>query len=336
VTGTIANITLNIPDKIRTPGSGDFSVTGSWFPFLLIGDYTIQDGLMAKELGDDTGGGGSDELRRDQFLPRFLVEESFIPLVLDMNVDFTKGIRLKNEMIEGSATGKLQVAGNPTKPKIQGQIRTQQETKVNFRENIFDVTSALVSFEDPIEINPRINVNARTRVDGYDVNLIVQGTAKKPEISVSSVPPMPEADIFSLLALGTTDQKLSQRTGGQQQDSSASQQVISGVANRALKDVTAPLGVDVQLSPGFDDTNEAYQKVIIKKQFNRRLDVSGSQSLGKRSETEAKVRYRVTDRISGVLSWQGVDRGETSDSTGQQSRNLDKVGLDFEYKLEFK
>lgn len=336
VTGTFDKITLNIPDKIRTSGSGSFTFTGSWFPFLLKGSYNVRDGLMTKELSETGGGTGDDGVRRDQFLPRFLVEESFQPVALDLAIDFTQGIQLKNEMIEGSASGQLKVSGNPLKPTILGQIRTQNETKIKFRENIFEVSSALLSFEDPLDINPRINLNARTRVSEYDVNLLAQGTAKKPEISVSSVPPMPERDILSLLALGTTDQKLSTETNSQSQGTNAGAQVLSGVVNQGLKGVTKQLGVEVQLSPGFDDTNEAYQKVVIKKQFNRRLEASGSQSLGKKSETEAKLRYRVTDRVSGVVSWQGVERGETSDSTGQQSGNQDKVGLDFEYKFEFK
>ncbi len=337
VVGTFDKITLNLPDKIRTSGSGDFSFTGSWFPFLLKGNYVVKDGLMAKELTDGAGGAG-DGLRRDQFLPRFLVEESFQPVSLDIGVDFSNGLQLKNSMIEGSAAGKLRVSGNPVKPVISGQIRSQQETRVNFRENIFEVASALLSFEDPLEINPRINVNARTRVDGYDVNLIVQGTSKKPEITLTSVPPLPERDLYSLLALGTTDQKLSSNVNSSSQGSGASAQVLSGVANEALKGVTNVIDPDlnVQFSTGFDDTNEAYSKVIIKRKFGRKLEASGSQAVGKKSETEAKLRYRMTDRVSGVVSWQGVERGETTDLTGQQSRNQDKVGLDFEYKFEFK
>lgn len=337
VNGTFEKITLNIPDKVRTSGSGDFTFTGSWFPFLLKGNYLVREGLMSKELGEGGTAPSSDaSLRRDQFLPRFLVEESFQPLLLDLGIDFSNGIQLKNEMIEGAASGKLQVTGNPGKPSIAGQIRTQKDTKIKFRENLFEVSSALLTFEDPLDINPRINLNARTRVDGYDVNLLVQGTAKKPEISVSSIPPMPERDILSLLALGTTDQKLSSDVNSTQQGTGASAQVLSGVANQALKGVTGKLGVDVQLSPGFDDTNEAYQKVVIKKQFNRKFEALGSRSLGRKAETEAKLRYRLTDRVSSVVSWQGAELGETTDSTGQQSRNLDKVGLDFEYKFEFK
>ena len=97
------------------------------------------------------------------------------------------------------------------------------------------------------------------------------------------------------------------------------------------------LGVDVQLSPGFDDSSEAYQKVIVKKKVSRKLESTLTQSMGKKSATEAKLRYRLTDRVSGVSSWTGVEHGESADSTtGLTSRNQDKVGLDFEYKFEFK
>ncbi|CAN5686645.1 hypothetical protein BH10BDE1_BH10BDE1_00830 [soil metagenome] len=331
VNGTFEKITLNIPDKIRTSGSGDFTFSGGWFPFLLKGNYTVKDGLMSKELGDG-GTGTGDNLRRDQFLPRFLVEETFQPLVVDLSIDFSNSIQLKNKMIEGAAAGKLQVTGIPTKPTITGTVRTLPETRINFRENLFDVTSALLTFEDPIEINPRINVQARTRVDNYDVNLLVQGTAKKPEIAVTSIPPMPERDILSLLALGTTDQQLSTNTSTTTaaQGNGAGAQVLSGVANEALKSVTGDL-VDVQLATGVDT-----QKVVIKKKLTRKLESSYSQAVGNRSGNEAKIRYRVTDRVSGVASWVSSDRSEVTDSNIQQSPTQNKVGLDFEYKFEFK
>ncbi len=337
VTGSFERITLNLPDKVRSSGSGNFTFSGRWFPFLLKGNYNVREGLFAMELdGGGAGGKSSEDLRRDQFLPKFLVEESFQPLLLDINVDFSNGVQAKNEMIEGSATGTMQVEGNPTKPRLTGQVRANAETKIKFRENIFDVSSAILSFDDPLEVNPRINLNARTRVDGYDVNLLVQGTGKKPEISVSSIPPMPERDILSLLALGTTDRSLTTNDSGSRQGSAAGQQLISGVANQALKGVTKKLGVDVQLSPGFDDTNGDYQKVVVKIPVNRKLDLSASQTLGKKPESELVLRYRFTDRVSGVLRGQFLDRGEVSDSTGQQSRNSEKAGLDFEYKFEFK
>lgn len=333
--GTFDKVTLNVPDKMRTSGSGDFTFTGSWFPFLLKGNYNVRDGLITKEIDD--GAGGDTNVRREQFLPKFLIDEAFVPLLVDMKIDFPGGVQVRNEHIEGSAAGRIQVSGNPVKPKIEGQIRTLPETKLKFRENLFEVNSAVLTFEDPNEINPKINVNARARVDEYDVTLLVQGTGKKPEFVLSSVPPLPEKELFSLLALGVTDKTLAGRTSSQQQSNATSQQVLSTVANPLVKSVAKELNVETQISTGFDETGEANSKIVLKKQFNKKLEVQGSRSLGKKNETSAKVRLRLTDRVSAVGSWQQIDRSETSsDSSSQQQGSPDKFGFDFEYKFEFK
>lgn len=336
VVGSFEKITLNVPDKMRTSGSGDFSFTGDWFPFLLKGTYNIRDGLITKEFGED--GDGDANLRRDQFLPRFLVEESFVPMMVDMKLDLGSGVQVKNNYVEGSVAGKLQISGNPKRPAIDGQIHTLTDARIKFRENIFDVTSAVITFDDPQEINPKMNVNARTRVDDYDVTLLVQGRAKKPEPSLSSVPPMAEKDLISLLALGVTDKTLAEKVGSQQQSNAGGQQVLTSVANPLVNQVTKRLGFETQLSPGFDQTGEAYSRVTVKKQFTKKLEASASQSVGKKqNEKAAKVRYRLTDRVSAVGSWEGIDQGETSaSSTTQTQRNPDKFGFDFEYKFEFK
>ncbi len=55
--GTFEKITLNVPDKMKTTGSGNFSFTGNWFPFLLKGNYVVSDGLMTKEFGGEQASG---------------------------------------------------------------------------------------------------------------------------------------------------------------------------------------------------------------------------------------------------------------------------------------
>jgi hypothetical protein len=59
VTGSFDRITLNLPDKVRSSGSGNFTFTGSWFPFLLKGNYNVREGLFAMEL--DAGGAGDEK-----------------------------------------------------------------------------------------------------------------------------------------------------------------------------------------------------------------------------------------------------------------------------------
>lgn len=339
VSGTFDRVTLQVPDKIKTSGSGHMSFTGSWFPFLLKGEYNVKEGLFAKEFGGESGIGSSG-IRRDYFLPELLLQDNFVPILVDLQINFNRGIDVKNELVEGKALGALSVKGNPTKPSVLGTITTDNETKIYFKDSTFEVTSSNIQFTDPNELNPRLYLAARSRVQDHDINLLVQGTGSKPDILLTSVPPLPEKDIISLLALGATDTQLSDKVAGSEQASSTGLQISSGVLkNNPISNVIQEkLGFNVQFSPGFDDTtNSAVQKIIVSRQFSPKLGVTASQSFsGKKKTSEAQVRYRLNDRVSLIGSWQGRDYEETSDATAPSIENPNLFGLDVEYKFEFK
>ena len=338
VAGTFEKVTLNVPDKMRTTGSGTISFTGSWFPFTLKADYDVKEGMVTKEFGGDNEQG--DGIRRDYFLPDALLQESFVPVLLDLQIGFEKGIDMKNEQMEGRILGALTVKGKPTKPSVLGAVRTDKDTKILYRDIQFEVTNANIQFVNPDEINPKLYVAARSRVQEYDINLLIQGWGSKPELSLTSVPPLQEKDIISLLALGTTDTKLATNVKGQEQAAASGLQVGSTVIknNPISSAIKSNLGFDVQFSPGFDDSgNSSVQKIIVSRQFSQKLGVSASQSFGKTSETEAKVKYRLNDRVSLVGSWLGRNYEEATGDLRQQSdRNPNKLGVDVEYKFEFK
>lgn len=359
VDGEFQKVTLNIPEKVKTQGSGEFSLSGKAFPYLLKASYTIRDGLFSKEIG------GASQLetvdsRRALFLPRFLAEGSFQPLELDISINLKNGLPVRNALLDGSVRGDLSIQGPPGQPRLSGTIRSDPDSKLIFRDNTFELTSAVLTFEPGPEINPRLAVSARTRLDERDINLLVQGTGKKPEISLTSIPPLPENELLSLLALGVSESQQQQQmnpfapmrpdqapalTGSSspgvanpsaQQGNAATQQVLSNVANQLVKETAQKFGLDVQLSSGFDQTGEATQRIVARKQFTRKFGASFTQSLGGASQTEARFRYRLTDRLSTTLWGQSLERGELTNQTGQQAPNQNRYGLDLEYRFEFK
>lgn len=336
ISGTFEKITLNVPDKIRTSGSGDFTFSGNGFPFLLKGNYVVSDGLVAKPFTSD-GADGSN-VRRDAYLPDFLIEENFVPLSVDMNVDMAKGVVVKNELVDGRTLGALSIKGNPTKPAIGGSLTADKDTKIYFRDTEFEVAGANVEFNGSTDIDPKIYVSARARVDSYDVNLLVQGSGTKPEFLLSSVPPLPEKDIVSLLAFGATDLNLDQKIKSGDQASSTGLQVGSSIVkHNAISDaIKERLGFDVQFSTGFDETNTTVQKIVASRQITSNLGVSAGYALGKSQSKEAKIRYRLNERLSLVGAYQGNDYTETNIQQQQVENNPNLFGLDVEYKFEFK
>jgi translocation and assembly module TamB len=337
VSGSFEKVTLNVPDKVRTSGSGSVSFTGEWFPFLLKVEYDIREGLMTKEFGGD--GEQFDGIRRDFFLPELILADSFTPLLVDLDIRFNRGIAVKNDLVEGRVTGSLSVKGRPEKPAISGLVATDKETRIFFKDTPFEVTSGNLEFDGSTDINPKLYLAGRSRVQEYDINLMIQGTAGKPEIALSTIPPLPKNDIISLLALGATDTQLSKSITSNEQASSSATQIGAGVIRKnPISDlVKDKLGFDVQFSPGFDETgSSAVQKIIVSRQFNPRFGVTASRSIGKIQETEARARYRLNDKLSLVGSWQGRDYTEGTDQTQADIQTPNKFGLDIEYKFEFK
>lgn len=337
VTGTFDKVTLNVPDKIQTSGSGDFTFSGNGFPFLLKGNYVISDGLFSKQF---TGDGSTDpgSVRRDAYLPDFLVEANFVPLLVDMNIDLSRGLQVKNDMMLGRALGNLTIKGNPAKPAISGSLTTDRDTKVIFRDTEFEIVNTNVQFNGSTDINPRLFVSARSRVDTYDINLVVQGNASKPELVLTSVPPLLEREIVSLLAFGATDTDLDKNITSQNQAQNTGLQVGTGIVknNPLSAAIKERLGFDVQLSTGFDDSNATVQKIVASRQVNRDMNVSASYAMGKTPETEAKVRYRLNDRFSVIGNYRGRNTTETDVQQTLINTNPNRLGLDVEYKFEFK
>lgn len=329
-------MTLNVPDKIQTTGDAELTFAGNWFPYTLAGTYRVYGGLFAKELDDS---GTSTSVQQSFYLPKLIRQNAFEPVQFDLQVDLIRPLQLKNTLIEGQATGNLQIRGTPRVPLIQGVVNVPSGAKVTFRDKIFDLNSATLKFTDPKEINPELFVSARARVNEFDISLLVQGTAKAPLVRMSSTPPLPESDIITLLALGVTSQKLEKQIQSREQESSTQNELI-GILSQALppaKTLQKQLGVSLQVSSQYDDTkNIAVQKITLSRQINERVNAAVSQSRGEANSTEAKVQYYFNPNLSAVGTWEGRERYEGTSINAQESRSESIFGIDLEFKKEFK
>ena len=64
------------------------------------------------------------------------------------------------------------------------------------------VENGTITFSDPNQIDPFIDIQARAWVQNYQITVRLTGTLDRLVPTVSSDPPLEEAGIYSLLALG--------------------------------------------------------------------------------------------------------------------------------------
>lgn len=325
-------VNLVIPDKVRSSGNAELTFSGRWFPFLLSGTYNVTSALFEKEFTDENGTLGS--ARQSTYLPKSLKERAFEPLLLDLQVILQRGAEVKNSQMDGTVTGQLQVKGPPLNPILLGRINIEKNTKLVFKDKSFELQSGSVNFNNPTEVNPELYISAQTRLDEYDINILVQGMAKSPSLRLTSMPPLPEPEIISLLALGVTSQRLEKNVQSREQAAQAGLELGAAVLsktqiNRTLQD---RLGVVLQFSSSFDTTkNITVPKAIISKKLSKKVEVSVSRTLRDTSTQEAKLQYLINPNFSANLS------GEFKEAdTGTQKASESILGLDLIYRRGFK
>lgn len=334
----LSDMSLHLPDKVKTLGSAQLSIKGSWFPYFLSGTYKVDSGLVEKEFTDDSG--SNQMVKRSVFLPKAIKEKEFQPILLDILVSMDKSVSIKNSQIDGSFLGTVQVKGVPTDPVILGKVQLDKKSRLLFKDKIFEIQNGVVTFDNPDEVSPDLYITAQSRVQDYDINMLIQGNTKKNlNIKLTSLPPLPEKDIVSLLALGVTTTTMDQKSLSQ------SQATQTGVEVGAALLKSIKLDRKVQETTGWDlkvtsvTTSDSTKSISVPKAVATKKvsdKVGASVSLGADQSKELKLQYFFNNNLSTIGSYeeQGVQDGANSISVDRRSRGV--FGLDLEFKKEFK
>lgn len=333
----LEGVTFNVPDKVRSSGQADLLFSGKWFPFILSGTYHVSSALVEKEFTED--GSAVSGVRQSIYLPKVIREGQFEPLLLDLQVILERNILVKNSLIDGAVTGNLQVKGPPGNPILLGKISTEKKSKLIFKDKVFEIQNGIIDFSDPDEINPNLYISATSRINAYDISLLAQGPSKTLGIRLTSIPPLPEQDIISLIALGMTTSTSGQNIQARQQ---AEQQLgveIGGavLAKPISKQLESTLGLNLQVTSQYDSTrNISVPKITLSRRLSEKVKFSGSRPVGNSQSYDLKIEYLLNNNITAVGSFEnrGVDDTTTLQRTQTETQSI--FGLDLEFKREFK
>src|ERR1019366_7113644 len=103
----------------------------------------------------------------------------------------------------------LRVRGTAERPAILGRAEGL-EGEVTFNGTKYKLQRGDVPFSNPAKTQPIIDLQATTRVRDYDIPVQFRGDASAPnglKVTWQSEPPLPQADVIALLALGRTQEE---------------------------------------------------------------------------------------------------------------------------------
>jgi hypothetical protein len=113
--------------------------------------------------------------------------------------------RIRGNLANGAVALDLRFGGTGLQPWLEGNARIDRFV-ANLPFSRLSVSRGLVLFKQDAPFVPTLDIQAESRVGDHQINAYIYGPTTDPQVQLSSEPPLPHADIVSLLATGTTTQ----------------------------------------------------------------------------------------------------------------------------------
>jgi len=214
-------------------------------------------------------------------------------------------------------------------PILVGTISTVRGT-YDFQGRRFQVLrDGQITFRGERPIDPALEVNAEREISGIVAHVNVGGTMRAPELTLSSQPPLDQADILSLIVFNQPANRLTQGQATNLGERAA--QVAGGFVAAPLADTLGrALNVDVfELDPSGDAGMGP--SVTVGQQVGERLFLKFRQIFGARDVSEFQLEYQLADflRLQGSIA-----DGQTS-ANRSLTRRVERGGIDLVVYFSF-
>jgi hypothetical protein len=128
----------------------------------------------------------------------------------DVAIKTKDPILIRGNLATGGAISDLKLTGTGLHPALQGMVRMENvEATLPFSR--LQVSNGFLYFDPSDSTNPRVDLQGTSVIRDYTVRVYVYGTVLSPEAIFTSEPPLPQEEIISLIATGTTREELSGR-----------------------------------------------------------------------------------------------------------------------------
>jgi len=150
---------------------------------------------------------------------------------LDVHFTSSPQLNFQNAYAKLAGNVDLHLRGTLASPSVLGRVSITEGSGI-IAGTRYDLQHGDIYFTNPVRIQPFIDLNATARVQDFDITLGLHGTLDKLAVTYRSDPPLAEADVVALLALGRTENQ--QRLYTQQQEAAGANPTTDALLGGAL------------------------------------------------------------------------------------------------------
>ena len=223
---------------------------------------------------------------------------------MDIKIQSSPQLDFQNSYAKLSGTVNLTVRGTVAEPTVLGRVQIT-DGSATFAGTKYELQRGDIYFTNPVRIDPQIDLDVTARVETYDITVGLHGTTENLKPTYRSEPPLSEADIFNLLALGRTQEEAQiyqeqQVAAGTDPTTSA---LLGGALNATVSSRVSKLfgGGSVKIDPAFIGTlGNSTARITVQQQISRQITLTYATNVNSSAEQLISVQYDLTPNTSLV------------------------------------
>jgi translocation and assembly module TamB len=221
---------------------------------------------------------------------------------LDIRITSAPSLNFQNSFARLAGNVNLAIRGTLAQPTLLGRI-TITEGTATFNGSRFELQHGEIYFSNPVRIQPVIDLTATTRVEDYNITIDLQGTPSNLTPTFRSEPPLSEQDIFSLLAMGRTqeEQQLYQNEEQQAGVNSTANALLGGALNATLSSRIQKLfgGGSVRIDPTFvSGVGNATARITVTEPVSKQATLTYATNVNSTAEQLIQGEWHLTRNFS--------------------------------------
>lgn len=226
---------------------------------------------------------------------------------LNVRVQSAAALDFQNSYAKIAGTVDLNLRGTLAVPSVLGKINVT-DGSATFNGTQYQLQRGQIYFNNPVRIDPTIDVDATARVENYDITIGVHGTSKNFKLTYRSEPPLSQADIFNLLAMGRTQEEAQLNTEQLQQQGQdpTTNAILGGALNATVSNRVNKLfggAGKVKIDPAYVGTlGTTSARITVEQQVSRQVTVVFATNVNTTAEQLIQIQYQISPTKSIVVS----------------------------------
>jgi translocation and assembly module TamB len=225
---------------------------------------------------------------------------------MDVHITSAPQLDFQNSYAKLAGTVDLTIRGTAAVPSVLGRIEIN-DGSATFAGTKYQLQRGDIYFTNPVRIDPTIDLDVTAQVENYDITVGLHGTATNLKPTYRSEPPLSEADVFALLALGRTQEEaqLYQERQSQQGTDPTTSALLGGALNATVSNRVEKLfGVgSVKIDPAFVGTlGGSSARITVQQQISRQITATFATNVNTSAQQLIQVQYDLNHDNSIVVT----------------------------------